>query len=60
LVVALFRKPSTTTWRAIEKLPAPDPQYCHPAPAKEKGQSPKDSTLRFQLDDNSVMTVKNP
>jgi type VI secretion system VasD/TssJ family lipoprotein len=31
--VALFRQPAGTTWRAIKKLPAPDPQHCHATPA---------------------------
>jgi type VI secretion system protein VasD len=56
-VVALFRRPSSTTWRTIEKLPAPDPQYCHPAPANKKGPAPKDPTLHVQLDESRVSTT---
>jgi|HubBroStandDraft_5_1064220.scaffolds.fasta_scaffold98652_2 type VI secretion system VasD/TssJ family lipoprotein len=56
-VVALFRKPSSTTWRTIEKLPAPDSQYCHPAPANKKGPAPKDPTLHVQLDESRVSTT---
>ena len=53
-VVALFRKPYSTTWRTIEKLPAPDPQYCHPAPVNKKDPAPKDPTLHVQLDESRV------
>ena len=41
---------ASTTWRAIEKLPAADPQYCHPAPppdpkkTKQPAPPPKDPT----------------
>ncbi len=56
-VVALFRKPSSTTWRTIEKLPAPDPQYCHPAPANKKDPAPKDPTLHVKLDESRIATT---
>ena len=56
-VVALFRKPASTTWRTIEKLPPPDPQYCHPAPADKKAPAPKDPTLHVQLDESRVATT---
>jgi len=56
-VVALFRKPASTTWRTIEKLPAPDPQYCHPAPASKKDPAPKDPTLHMQLDESRIATT---
>jgi type VI secretion system protein VasD len=56
-VVALFRKPASTTWRTIEKLPAPDPQYCHPTPADKKGAAPKDPTLHVRLDESRVATT---
>ena len=59
-VVALFRKPSSTTWRVIEKLPAPDPQYCHPAPASKTGPAPKDPTLHIQLDENRIASSPSP
>jgi type VI secretion system VasD/TssJ family lipoprotein len=58
-VVALFRKPTSTTWRALEKLPPPDAQYCHPAPANGRGPS-KDPTLRFQLDESRIATTSAP
>lgn len=56
-VVALFRKPASTTWRVIEKLPAPDPQYCHPASAGKSGPAPKDPTLHLRLDENRIATI---
>ncbi len=59
-VVALFRKPASTTWRTIEKLPAPDPQYCHPAPANKKDSkdpAPKDPTLHMKLDESRIATT---
>jgi type VI secretion system VasD/TssJ family lipoprotein len=59
-VVALFRKPSSTTWRMIEKLPAPDPQYCHPAPASKSAPAPKDPTLHVQLDENRIAFQPSP
>ncbi len=73
-VVGLFRRPSSTTWRAIEKLPPADPQFCHPAPPpdpKKDGkksnkpgdkppQPPKDPTLRFSLEENRLRTIKTP
>jgi type VI secretion system protein VasD len=55
-IVALFRKPASTTWRTIQKLPPPDPQYCHPAPADKKGAPPKDPALHVQLDESRVTT----
>ena len=50
--VALFRQPAGTTWRAIIKLPAPDPQHCHAA-ERSKAPSAKlpDSTTRIFLDE---------
>ena len=56
-IVALFRKPASTTWRTIEKLPPPDPQYCHPAPPDKKGTAHKDSTLHVQLDESRIATT---
>jgi type VI secretion system VasD/TssJ family lipoprotein len=57
-VVALFRWPSSTTWRVLEKLPAPDPQYCH-APTNGKG-SPNNPTLRFELVEDRIATTRTP
>ncbi len=63
-VMGLFRRPTATSWRAIEQLPPSDPQFCHPAPApapaQKKGPPPKDSTLRFSLEENRVTTIKTP
>ncbi|HSS39490.1 MAG TPA: type VI secretion system lipoprotein TssJ [Polyangia bacterium] len=65
-VVGLFRRPSSTTWRAIEKLPPADPQFCHPAPppdpkkANKPAAAPKDPTLRFSLEENRLKTIKTP
>jgi hypothetical protein len=59
-VVALVRKPASTTWRTIEKLPPPNPQYCHPAPADKadkKAPPPKDPALHVQLDGSRVSTT---
>jgi type VI secretion system protein VasD len=62
-VVALFRRPVSTVWRAVEKLPPPDPQYCHAPPPGGKGDGktppPKDPTLRFRLDESQIATVKS-
>jgi type VI secretion system protein VasD len=42
--VALFRQPAGTTWRAIVKLPPPDPQYCHASGKDNKdGKDSKNS-----------------
>ncbi len=65
-VVGLFRRPSSTTWRAIEKLPPADPQFCHPAPppdpkkASKPAPPPKNPTLRFSLEENRLRTIKTP
>jgi type VI secretion system protein VasD len=64
-VVGLFRRPTSTAWRAIEKLPPADPQFCHPAADVTKksdkpAPTPKDSTLRFSLEENRVKTIKTP
>jgi type VI secretion system VasD/TssJ family lipoprotein len=59
-VVALFRKPTGTAWRAIEKLPAPDPQYCNAPLANGKGPPSKDPTLRFEVYDNRIAATRTP
>jgi len=59
-VVGLFRRPTGTSWRSVEKLQPPDPQFCHPAPANKKGPPPKDPTLRFSLEENHVTAIKTP
>jgi len=45
--VALFRQPAGNTWRAIRRLPAPDPQHCH-------ASATTDNTTRFALDENRI------
>jgi hypothetical protein len=66
--VALFRQPAGTTWRAIVKLPPPDPQYCHAKDnkdAKDSKNAPKvettkndakllDNVTRIFLDENRL------
>ena len=63
--VALFRQPAGNTWRAIVKLPAPDPQYCHPSgkdnkDAKDSKTGSKndaklvDNITRIFLDENRL------
>lgn len=53
--VALFRQPAGTTWRALRKLPAPDPQFCHPAADHPDASAPKaEDVTRFFLDENRL------
>jgi type VI secretion system VasD/TssJ family lipoprotein len=52
-VVALFRSPASTTWRTIQKLPPPDPQYCHP-PANGHRPGRKDPTLYIRMDESRL------
>jgi type VI secretion system protein VasD len=62
--VALFRQPAGTTWRAIIKLPPPDPQYCHPPKDNKDAKDPKtssksdakllDNVTRIFLDENRL------
>ena len=49
-VVALFRRPIGPSWRAIKKLPAPNPQHCHGTTAEALAAS----QLKFSLDDSRV------
>jgi type VI secretion system protein VasD len=48
VAVALFRRPTALTWRAVKRLPAPDPQYCH---AKDPAAR---STIALGLDENRI------
>jgi type VI secretion system protein VasD len=48
--VALFRQPAGTTWRAIVKLPTPDPQHCH----QPAGAATGSSVMRISLDGNRL------
>lgn len=50
LAVALFRKPAALTWRAVKKLPAPDPQHCH---AQDPAAVSR-ATMAFALDENRI------
>jgi type VI secretion system protein VasD len=50
-VVALFRQPGGTFWRAITRLPARDPNHCHPSRASRR-RPPR--TLEAFLDENRV------
>jgi type VI secretion system VasD/TssJ family lipoprotein len=58
--VALFRQPAGTTWRAVVKLPPPDPQHCHPAPEHRDAGAPaggganSGSVMRISLDGNRL------
>jgi type VI secretion system protein VasD len=51
VAVALFRRPAALTWRAIKRLPAPDPQYCH---AKDPAAAALRATVPFALDENRI------
>jgi type VI secretion system protein VasD len=50
-VVALFRQPAGTSWRAIHQLPPPDPTHCHPGPG---GAQKSPLRLRAILEDSKV------
>jgi len=51
-VVAMFRRPVGPSWRAIRKLPAPDPQHCHGTVATPAALAA--SQLKFTLEDSRV------
>jgi type VI secretion system protein VasD len=51
-VVAMFRRPDGPSWRAISKLPPPNPQHCHGAAATPQAQAA--SLLKFTLEDSRV------
>jgi type VI secretion system protein VasD len=51
VAVALFRRPAALTWRAVKKLPTPDPQYCH---AKDPTVAAARATLALALDENRI------
>jgi type VI secretion system protein VasD len=48
-VVALFRQPAGTSWRALYRLPPPDPYYCR---SSRKRRTPK--LYQAFLDENRV------
>jgi len=51
-VVAMFRRPVGPSWRAIRKLPPPDPQHCHGTVGTPAGLAA--SQLKFTLEDSRV------
>jgi type VI secretion system protein VasD len=51
VAVALFRRPTSVTWRAFRRLSQPDPQYCH---AKDPGAASARATIAFVLDENRI------
>jgi type VI secretion system protein VasD len=51
-VVAMFRQPVGPSWRAIRKLPPPDPQHCHGKVATPAMLAA--SMLRFTLEDSRI------
>jgi type VI secretion system protein VasD len=51
-VVAMFRRPNGTAWRAIRKLPPPNPQHCQGAAATPQAQAA--SMLKFSLEESRV------
>jgi type VI secretion system VasD/TssJ family lipoprotein len=51
-VVAMFRRPVGPSWRAIRKLPPPDPQHCHGTVGTPAALAA--SQLRFTLEDSRV------
>ena len=55
LAVALFRQPVGTNWRAVKKLSAPDPDYCHAGSRDDDKKAPAyDTSVRFFLDENRI------
>jgi type VI secretion system protein VasD len=51
-VVAMFRRPVGTSWRAIRKLAAPNPQHCHGTVGTPAAVAA--SQLKFTLEDSRV------
>jgi type VI secretion system VasD/TssJ family lipoprotein len=51
-VVAMFRHPDGPAWRAIRKLPPPDPQHCHGTTATPAAVAA--SQLKFTLEGSRV------
>jgi len=51
-VVAMFRHPAGPSWRAIRKLPPPNPQHCHGTTATPEALAA--SQLSFTLEDSRV------
>ena len=51
-VVAMFRRPVGPSWRAIRKLPPPDPQHCHGTVGTPAALAA--SQMKFTLEDSRV------
>jgi type VI secretion system VasD/TssJ family lipoprotein len=51
-VVAMFRRPVGPSWRAIRKLPPPNPQHCHGTVGTPEAVAA--SQLKFTLEDSRV------
>jgi len=51
-VVAMFRRPVGPSWRAIRKLPAPDPQHCHAKVTTPAAMAA--SQMKFTLEESRV------
>jgi predicted component of type VI protein secretion system len=51
-VVALFRQPGGTFWRAIYRLPAPDPNHCRPGRTRRQRSAAR--VFEAFLDENRV------
>ncbi len=51
-VVAFFRRPVGPSWRAIRRLPPPNPQHCHGTPATPAALAA--AQLKFTLQDSRV------
>jgi type VI secretion system protein VasD len=53
-VVGLFRAPTGNTWRAIEKLPAADTEFCRAKPENAGAR------INITLDSNRVVVTPSP
>lgn len=51
-VVAMFRRPNGPSWRAIRKLPPPNPQHCQGVAATPQALAA--SLLKFTLEESRV------
>jgi type VI secretion system VasD/TssJ family lipoprotein len=51
-VVAMFRRPNGPSWRAIRRLPPPNPQHCHGVAATPQALAA--TLLRFTLEESRV------
>ena len=61
VVVANFRQPSGTNWRAVAKLPPVDVEHCPDQPISPKdAPGPTDTVLTFSLEDVRVVNRTPP